>query len=171
MRYLFLLTALALLAACATLDENQCRAGNWYDIGLNDGANGRSNDYIFEHAKACNEFGIAPKAAPWRKGRTEGLKQYCTVSNAYRIGQRGQHLNSVCSGENLSRLERANDRGLRWHDIERRIRDAEREISDINARLANMAADDPARTSLISQRSFLRLDILTLRAQQGRYRF
>lgn len=170
MRYLFLLTAALFLSACATLNEDQCRAGNWFDIGVRDGSNGRSSDFIFEHAKACNEFGIAPRAAPWRKGRIEGLKQYCTVSNAYRIGQRGQHLNPVCTGDNLLRLERANDRGLRWHDIQRRIRDAEREISEINSELASLAVDDPRRSALISQRSFLRLDILTLRAQQARYR-
>ena len=170
MRYLFIFAALALLSACATLSEDQCRAGNWYDIGVRDGAKGRDSDFIFEHARACNEFGVAPRAAPWREGREEGLKQYCTARNAYRIGQRGQSLNPVCPGD-TSRLEAANNRGQRWYDLERQIRDAEREIAEINNRLATLPADDPSRTSLISQRSFLRLDILTYRARQGRYRF
>ena len=72
----FLLFALALLAACATLNEDQCRAGNWYDIGVRDGANGRSLDFILQHAKACNEFGIAPKAgtlARGARGRAEAI--------------------------------------------------------------------------------------------------
>lgn len=164
MRYVLLFAALALLSACATLSEDQCRAGNWYDIGVRDGANGRSPDFIFEHAEACNEFGIAPKAAPWREGRKEGLKQYCTTRNAYRIGQRGQHLNAVCRGD-TSRLEAANYRGMRWHDLEQRIRDAESDIAQINSDLAAMAADDPRRGRLISERSLLRLDILQYRAR------
>ena len=167
MRYLVLLPALALLAACATLNEDQCRAGNWYEIGINDGAKGRSSDFIFQHAKACNEFGIAPKAAPWREGRNEGLKQYCTPTNAYRIGQRGQHLNPVCTGDKLSRLLRANDRGLQWFHIESEIRQTRAEIQTINTELATMAVDDPGRGHLISQRGFLRLRITRLRARQG----
>ena len=170
MRYFFPLAALGLLAACATLDENQCRAGNWFEIGVRDGAKGRSPDFIYKHAKACNAFGIAPIAAPWREGRDVGLMQYCMPRNAYRIGQRGQRLNRVCPGD-TSRLEAANDRGLRYHDVRRRIRDVEREISDINSALASLEVDDPRRTSLISQRSFLRLDILGLRAELARHRF
>ncbi len=108
---------------------------------------------------------------PWRKGRTEGLKQYCTPANAYSVGRRGQRLAPVCTGENLERLQIANDRGLQWHDIQRRIRDAESQIASINSDLADLAADAPGRGALISKRSFLRLEILQLRARQARYRY
>lgn len=169
MRIFLLLAALTCLSACATLSEDQCRLDNWYDVGVQDGAKGRPTDFILQHAKACNEFGIAPKAGPWRKGRTEGLKQYCTASNAYSIGRRGQRLAPVCTGDNLERLQSANDRGLLWHDIQNRIRDAERQIASINSDLATLAADAPGRASLMSRRSFLRLEILRLRARQARY--
>lgn len=171
MRILFFFAAIACLSACATLSEDQCRLDNWYDIGVQDGAKGRPADFILQHAKACNEFGVKPKAGPWRTGRTEGLKQYCTASNAYSIGRRGQRLAPVCAGDNLERLQTANDRGLLWHDIQTRIRDAERQIAAINSDLATLAADAPGRSGLISERQFLRLKILRLRARQARYQY
>ena len=112
MRLFLILPLFLVLAACATLDENECRAGNWYDIGVSDGAKGRSPDFILQHAKACNEFGIAPKAGPWREGRREGLKFYCTPRNAYDVGTRGAHLAPYCEGVDLATLHAANDRGL-----------------------------------------------------------
>jgi len=171
MRIILSCLALLILAACATLTESECQTDNWFEIGKSDGARGRSLDFIFEHAKACNEFGIAPKAEPWRAGRIEGLKTYCTPRNAYNVGQRGQKLSPVCSGDNLPRLEAANARGIGWHRINREIPDVECDIREINAILSDLPNDDPARAAFVSERSFLRLDILTLRVQQARYRF
>lgn len=170
MKIAFSLLVLLVLASCATLSETECQSGDWFGIGKEDGTRGRAADFILQHAKACNEFGVAPKAGPWRKGRVEGLKLYCTPRNAYKVGSRGQRLSPVCSGD-VSPLEQANFRGRQWHDIGREINSIEREIQDINAELANLAADDPARASLVSERSFLRLDLLGLRAERARYRF
>ena len=171
MRILLLLTALLGLAACATLSESECRDGNWYQIGRDDGAAGRPLDFIRQHAKACNEFGVAPKAKPWREGRLEGLKQYCTRPNAYDVGTRGRRLSPVCPAEDIESLQAANARGLRWYQIGQEIAEVERDIRAINAEIADLAADDPGRAALFSERSFLRLDVLRLRSRRMRYRY
>ena len=171
MKYLFLLLAPFLLAACATLSEDQCRAADWRAIGQSDGANGRKSDFIVQHAKACNKIGIAPVRADWEKGRQEGLKLYCRPRRAYEEGARGKRLSPVCPGDGLARLERANDRGLTWHRIGRDISEAQNEIGRINSALTRLAVDDPSRSALISDRSFLRLEIVTLRAERALYRF
>ena len=100
----------------------------------------------------------------------EGLKRYCTASNAYRVGSRGRHLAPVCEAD-IDRLEAANARGLRWHELGREIASVENEISFINGELDGLAADNPGRASLISTRSFLRLRLLRLEAQRARFRF
>ncbi|NNE89596.1 MAG: DUF2799 domain-containing protein [Silicimonas sp.] len=171
MRYLVLLLAPFVLAACATLSEDQCRAGDWHTIGRADGADGRRSDFIVQHAKACNKIGIAPVRAEWEEGRQEGLLLYCRPRRAYDEGARGRRLSPVCPLEDLSRLERANDRGLRWYRIGQDISEAQRDINEINARLSQLAPDDPERFHLISLRSSLRLDIVTLRAQRNHYRY
>ena len=169
MRLLFLSAPLLLLAACATLSENECRAGNWHAIGIEDGANGRSEDFILQHAKACNEYGIRPNKTEWLKGRAEGLPLYCTPSNAFREGRRGQHLSPVCPEVSQASLLRANERGLHVNRIEQEIREIENRIRSINAEIASLPSGSPDRGSLASERSFLRLDLLGLRSERARY--
>lgn len=171
MRYVFLLLAPLLLAACGTLSEDQCRAGDWYAIGQIDGSNGRTSDYILKHARACNKIGIAPVRADWEAGRQDGLPLYCRPRRAYDEGARGRRLSPVCPIEGLGRLERANNRGLIWHRIGQDISETQREIREINAQIANLEPDDPERFHLISLRSSLRLDLVTLRAERNLYRF
>ncbi len=169
MRLVLLCAPFLFLAACATLSEGECRAGDWYGIGLEDGADGRRADFILQHAKACNAFGIRPNQTQWLKGREEGLALYCTPRNAFREGRRGKILSPVCPARNLATLERANERGLRLNRIEMEIREIQGDIRDINAELSRLPADDPSRSSLISERSFLRLDLLSLRTERARY--
>ncbi len=165
------LAALAVLAGCASLSETDCRQGAWYEIGLADGARGQRSSYVFEHSKACAEFGITPDAQEWHQGREVGLRQYCTTAKAYDIGTAGTRLAPVCRPEDVNALQAANMRGLRWNEIGREIDQAEQEIREINTRLATLAADSAESESLASRRSFLRLEILILRAQRTHFRF
>ncbi|MEP2138115.1 MAG: hypothetical protein ABJI41_01310, partial [Erythrobacter sp.] len=77
----------------------------------------------------------------------------------------------VCPVEGLAQLERANARGLRWYRIGQEISEVQSDIRSINSELASLPADDPSRAALFGERASLRLDILTLRAQRGRYRY
>ncbi len=169
MRYLIFAIPLLLLAACATLSADECRAGNWEAIGRSDGADGRREDFILQHAKACNEHGILPNKTEWIRGRADGLLLYCTPFRAYDEGRRGRRLSPVCPAEELAMLGRANDRGLRRYEIEQEIRATEREITAIQSQIATLPSDDPSRASLVSEIGHLRLDLLSLRAARARY--
>ena len=160
-----------LLASCATLSEEQCRGGNWYDIGLQDGKAGRTADYLGKHAKACSKFGIAPNQSQWEDGRQDGLPLYCRPAQAWREGAKGRSLSPVCPAESLERLEQANWRGRTYHRIGQDIAEAEREIASINHTLAKLPIDDPSRASLMHQRALLSLEIVTLRAERAVYRY
>ena len=169
MRILFALAPLMILGACATLDEGECRRGDWFAVGKEDGRQGRDADFIYQHAKACNEFGVLPVRSDWERGRQEGLRYYCTPTRAFQIGRQGRSLRPVCPAEIVPQLQRANQRGLELHRIEREIRQVENEIRAINRRLAELPPDDPARARLLSERRFLRLDLFSLRAERARY--
>lgn len=168
MRYFFTIAPLLLLAACATLSEDECRGGDWFAIGQEDGTEGRKLSFLQQHSEACGEFGVAPDRSAYLQGREAGLKFYCTPDSAFREGRRGSRLSAVCPAGDLARLQRANQRGLDVHRIEDEIDDIEREIRQINAEIAALPAGDPGRASLASERSFLRLDILRLRARRAR---
>ena len=115
--------SMVLLSSCATLSKEECTVGNWQTIGYNDGVAGYYSDRLAAHAKACAKVGTAPDYQAWERGRVLGLKQYCTVDNAYNIGKRGKTINSVCPAEAASQLQRGNQQGLTLYklnnDIER----------------------------------------------------
>ena len=171
MRCLIALLPVLFLGACTTLSESECVSGDWFEIGREDGAKGRSSEFILQHAKACNEFGIAPDRARWREGRQLGLKAYCTPRKAYDLGARGRSFANVCPAADQASLQRVNARGRTWHRIGLEIAQTRNEIAAINSELASLPLDDPSRAGLVSQRSFLRLDILTLRARRAQFRF
>lgn len=166
--YVFSVPLLLLLAACATLDETACTGGDWFAIGERDGAAGRDQSYITNHAKACAKHGIAPNQTDWERGRNEGLKLYCTPERAFENGSRGRRLNLVCPSEGLDTLIRANRRGLDLHEVNEEIDEIEDDIEDINDKLLAMDTEDPNRASLARERSQLRLDLLRLRARRAR---
>lgn len=170
MRFAFFIPLFVpILAACATLDEDECRSGNWEAVGERDGADGRSERFVQNHFEACAEYGVQPDVAEWEAGRQDGLEYYCTPQRAFEIGRRGRYISPVCPTSQIKELTYQNDRGLRLHHIEREIRQIENEIDAINHALAKLPAGDPKRTSLVSERSFLHLDLLSLRAERGRY--
>ena len=118
-----LLGSILLISGCATLSKEECTVGNWQTIGYNDGVAGYYSNRLAAHAKACAKVGTAPDYQTWERGRVLGLKQYCTVDNAYNIGKRGKTINSVCPAEAASQLQRGNQQGLTLYklnnDIER----------------------------------------------------
>ena len=168
-----ILAALSLLglAACASLSEDTCRAGDWEQIGFQDGTRGSSPDQIFRHARACNDYGIAPNKTLWDAGRKEGLKLYCTPLVAYQEGADGDRLRPVCPLSERPPLLAQNERGLTWYRLGRDIDEAERRISRIGSLMRDLAEDDATRASLTAERLLLRLELSRLRAEQRRYRY
>lgn len=137
-RLLLFLPLLLLLASCASLSEETCRAGDWEAIGFRDGAAGRSEAYVANHAEACAGVGVRPDLARWAAGRAQGLRLYCTPENAYRTGARGSRLNPVCPAVARFTLARAEAEGLRDHERRRemarvadRIDHLDREIDEL----------------------------------------
>ncbi len=113
----------ALLSSCATLSKEECSIGNWQTIGYNDGVAGYYADRLASHAKACAKVGVTPDYQAWERGRTLGLKQYCTVSNAYNIGRRGQRLNSVCPTDSLDKLQLSNQQGFDYYTLNKQLQE------------------------------------------------
>ena len=60
-----LLVLLAALGGCASLSKNECLNANWEDIGIRDGANGRPEEYLIQHSKACAKVGVTPDRGAW----------------------------------------------------------------------------------------------------------
>lgn len=73
LRLLIAASALA-VSACATLDANDCRSADWYDLGFRDAIFGlQPQDVVY--AQGCEPHGakvdVARYALGWREGKWE----------------------------------------------------------------------------------------------------
>src|SRR4051812_30684985 len=89
-------SVLVALAACATMDRNQCVNADWYAVGLEDGARGRALERLGEHRGACAEYNVAPDTARYLAGRGEGLKSFCPYERGFSEGRAGNYHAGVC---------------------------------------------------------------------------
>jgi len=91
-----MLAALILLQGCATLDRDECKLADWRLIGYQDGVAGKSAARVGEYREDCAKHAVVPDLDAYRAGREEGLQQYCTASNGYRLGNAGRGFAAVC---------------------------------------------------------------------------
>jgi hypothetical protein len=117
--------ALALLAlsGCATVSKTECQTGDWYDIGIRDGANGYAEERFLADAKACAKHGLTADRTQWAEGRRQGLQRYCTLRNGLAVGEQRSGYAGVCP-------QPAEDEFLRGYSLGR-------DLADARARLAH----------------------------------
>ena len=137
--------AVCVLAACASLTEEECLNGDWRSIGLNDGVQGMTSSRLQDHAKACSEVGIVPDQRAWESGRRDGLVQYCTPSSAYQVGRSGRSISNVCSARQYEGMQSAFFHGQQYYDLGREIDDLELQIDEARAEIiAELKANNGA---------------------------
>ncbi len=139
-----LVTGLA-ATGCATLNESECRIADWETVGFEDGARGASASRIGEHREACAGHGVAPDLAAYRKGRDEGLRQYCRVQNGFRLGEQGTAYNGVCPADVEPEFQAAYEAGKRLHDASSRVRYTQSRIRNKELQLAQLKRDRQAK--------------------------
>ena len=115
--------ALFALSGCATtqsLTPEQCQNSNWQEVGYADGIRGRSGAYFGNYTNQCaSVVGATPNRVLWEQGRQQGLKNYCTELNAYKLGREGYDWQPVCPLEGIDKLEEAYAQG-RYYYIRQR---------------------------------------------------
>ena len=124
---------LAFLAGCASLDKYECRTADWYAVGLEDGARGRTLERLGEHRRACAEHGVTPHTERYLSGRQEGLKSFCTYERGYSQGRAGQGYAGACPKEIAGSFLTGYQRGRELHELNRRLDEARKEIARIKA--------------------------------------
>jgi hypothetical protein len=87
---------LALLQGCATLNKDECMLADWRLIGYQDGVAGKPATQVGDYREDCAKHAVVPDLDAYRAGRREGLQQYCTASNGYRLGNAGRGYAAVC---------------------------------------------------------------------------
>ena len=111
--------ALLTLSGCATtqsLTPEQCQNSNWQEVGYVDGLHGRSGAYFGNYTNQCaSVVSATPNRVLWEQGRQQGLKNYCTELNAYKLGREGYDWQPVCPLEGIEKLEEAYAQGRYYY--------------------------------------------------------
>jgi hypothetical protein len=147
------LAAAGLLAGCASLNEDQCRQGDWAGIGQSDGYAGYAMTRLQDHAEACRKLGITPDSVAYSRGRQVGLRGYCTASRGFAEGRMGNIYAGVCPPDlapafmaayndgrivNVAVIRRNTAANVRA-EATNRIRQLDDNIRDAQAKLASAA--------------------------------
>lgn len=169
LRYTLAPGLLAVLAACASLTEAECRDGDWQGIGLADGAEGRGEGRLEAHRRACADAGVVPDAAEWRAGREAGLRLYCRPAKAYAVAREGRSLAEGCTAAELAALAPAYERGQDYWRIELEIDRLRGDIREIDRALASAPREAPGRGGLYARRSLLISRLQLAEMRQWRY--
>lgn len=132
------------LSGCASLSEQECRTADWRMIGYEDGVVGRQAGRLANHREACADHGITPDMEGYRRGREEGLQEYCRPQNVYQLALRGRAYPTVCPAGLEASLKPAYKWGREIHETQSTIGDLQgkltrtrQELESIDKEFAN----------------------------------
>lgn len=143
-RYVMPAVAMMLaLSGCSSISEEECRLGDWYQMGLADGQKGKKN-YSAIYSEECAEYGVTVDLKSYQEGRREGLTSYCTYENGTLVGQSNASYENVCPAD----LARDFLSGYTpYHNLaqaQSRLSSAESSVNNYKARLEEdtLSSDD-----------------------------
>lgn len=148
------------LTGCASISEDQCRLGDWYQLGLQDGQQGKKNQAA-NYSGDCAEYKVSVDTVKYNQGRDEGLKTFCTYDNGAFIGQNNQGYDNVCPSE----LAAGFMAGYRPH---RTLAKAKAELSERERTLSNYKAQYDAAEKDSEERKRLKSHVKTAKNQVSR---
>jgi len=140
--------ALIALSGCATMDREECLTVDWRTVGYEDGVAGYSGDRIGEHRKACAKHGVTPDLTAYQAGRQEGLREFCTPSNGFRLGSQGGSYSGMCPSDLDPAFSDAFHDGHQLYVLESRLSNVNYEINAKRGSLHNAESDIVSRSAL-----------------------
>ena len=153
----------ASLSGCASLSKNECLNANWEDIGIRDGADGRPEEYLIQHSKACAKVAVVPDRGAWTHGREKGLERFCVPYRAYQIGEYGGGFDAaICRQFDQDRLIAAYEHGREVNRLAGELNDIDGEIADIRTTLEREDLEKKVRVGLafrLGQLAYQRNDV------------
>lgn len=145
------LACLALLCGCSTLSEQECRSADWYQLGAKDGQQGERANLLDEHKESCKSYGVRPDESRYLEGREAGLKEYCQLGNAFRIGTNGEEYKGTCPLEVDAAFRRNNTAALEVYNSKKKIEDVDRKLARKEHELAEKDLSDKEKVRLLGE--------------------
>ena len=115
------------ISGCTTLSKDACLTGDWYEIGVQDGAAGYSPNCLAQHREACAEYRVRPDREAYQAGWDDGIGAYCTPERGFQEGRRGASYSGVCPPALEWTFLQGYRNGQQLYQQERRLRELEQD--------------------------------------------
>ncbi len=143
------LLALIFLSGCATMNRSECLNADWQIIGMEDGSRGRELAYVGKHREACAEYNVAPNLEQYKQGHSQGLQRYCTYSNGFGLGLRGNSFNDVCPPRLIADYRLGYQRGREIYSMNRSVKKLQSSIDKIYTLLEELHEEANYKENLL----------------------
>lgn len=128
---LALVLALA-LAACATMNKDECRSADWRARGVEDGAKGWMVSNIGQYREACARHGITPNLEEYQAGHAIGARTFCTPTNGFSRGRAGADgYENFCPQDVAKPFVAAYERGRMVYAADQRLSQAQKSLASL----------------------------------------
>ncbi len=169
-----ILVALFALQGCATMSEEECVTGDWYAIGYEDGAQGRSADRIGKYRKACADHNITPDLRAYQDGRAEGLREFCQPRIGFSVGKRGNSYSGICPADLEPAFVAAYQEGKHLYTLRAQVNSTTRrlalrkvEMEELEEDMVHVGAELIDNETTMERRAVLLLDAKNMARRQG----
>jgi hypothetical protein len=152
----------SLLIGCATLSKNECLQADWYEIGWRDGNMGKPRALFQEHADSCADYNVRPHRGDYFRGRTDGLKNFCTYDNGFSQGRYGKTYRYVCPPEYEAPFLAGYNDGRKVYRYERKVAALEKKLDSIEEQIQEKEKLLYSPETKKEQRALLRVEIREL---------
>jgi len=137
-KLVFVLTLIAVMSGCATMDESECLYADWQETGYNDGVAGETRDYLNRRAGDCANFDVTPDKEAYLEGYDHGIEDFCTTENGYEKGRSGHNYRGVCPSHLEGLFLLGYQEGKVVYELEKSLAQYESAIADRARQLDNL---------------------------------
>lgn len=138
------------LAGCAGISQSECELSDWRAVGYEDGAQGRAAHNFGAWRKRCAAHGVAPDFSAYQAGHEAGVREYCQESRGFREGSAGRNYAGVCPADSEPAFMAGYHDGRALYELESGLRRAERRIRDNEARIQQIEIELADRANAIA---------------------
>jgi len=133
LRQLTVLSLAVQLGACAVISKSECEDNNWQRVGYSAGADGEADSLIAfnKRADVCAKYGLPADISGFEIGYAQGKDDFCEISNAVKLGVRGQRRavdDQVCTDFRYLGFNAAFNKGYGLYKLKRQLAETQSQI-------------------------------------------
>jgi hypothetical protein len=152
-------------SGCANMNQAECETANWRAIGYEDGVAGVRDSQFSQHRQECAEYGVTANIKDYLRGHDEGSTKYCTQTNGFFLGMKGQNYNRNCPQELVPVFLRGLTDGKQIYSAQRVMDSSDEALERLYIRIENFEEVILDKNNLMIADGLVRAERLEIKQQ------